>query len=66
MTFDLHMTFDLDKEVKNVISLKMPFLIQTTCHGDMDGLCDLTLVSTYGVMRDKGSKVIKWSFPVLC
>ena len=65
MTFDLHMTFDLDTEVKNYFCYKMLLLLQITRDDDMSWSCDLTLVGAYGCHLDKGSKVIKGSFPVL-
>ena len=64
MTFDLHMTFDLDTEVKNVISLKTSILLQETSDSDMGKSRDFPLVGTYMVITDKGSKVIKGSFPI--
>jgi hypothetical protein len=65
MTFDLHVTFDLDTEVKNAISIKTPLLLQTMCDGNMGWSCDLTFVDTYCVLTAKRSKVIKGSFPIL-
>ena len=66
MTFDPHMTFDLDTEVKNKYSYKRLFLLQITGDDDMSWSCDLTLVGAYRCHLNKGSKVIKGSFPVLC
>ena len=43
---------------------KSLLLLQITCNDDISSSCDLTLVGTYGVHTDKGSKVIKGSFPV--
>ena len=43
----------------------MLLLLQITCDDDMSWSCDLTLVGAYGVLTDRGSKVIKGSFPVL-
>ena len=65
MTYDLYMTFDLDTVIKKGISLKVYFLLQTTCDGDMGRSCDLTFVGTYVSLTVKGSKVNKGSFPVL-
>ena len=42
--FDLHMTFDLDTGVKNVICYKSLLLLQITCDNNMSLPCDLSLV----------------------
>ena len=65
MTFDLNMTFDLDTGVKHLFCYKMQFLQQVRRDDDMSWSGDLTLVSVYGVLTDKGSRVVKGSFPVL-
>ena len=42
----------------------MLLLLQTTGDDDMVRSYEPTLVGAYRVLRDKGSKVIKGSFPV--
>ena len=59
------MTFDLDTEVKNQFCYEILFLLQIPLDDDRFWSCDLTLVSAYICPLDKGSKVIKGSFPVL-
>ena len=42
----------------------MLLLLQTTCDGDMVRAREPTSVGVYRVLRDKGSKVMKGSFPI--
>ena len=77
MTFDLHLTFDLDTGIKILNCYKVPYLLQITRDGDRSWSCDLPFVGAYWIYTDlpligayeantqKRSKVIKGSFPVL-